>query len=265
MPRRKSKDKGSPEESLPYQTMEEILERFRVKGLTDLLPKISNLVTTVDLDCKFDLHHIAKYAGNVSYNPKSFSAAIIRVRSPIRATYLIFGTGKIVITGCRSEPNARLAVRKLVAMLSKLGYAPEYSKPRLVNIVATTDLNCMIRLEGFHQKHSNFVSFEPEIFAGLVYEFLRPKLKMIAFANGKAIFVGARHIEDVYYAFEQVYPTLMEFKIAQGTSYQSLLKSGGKRKRGRKGQGRAANRRWRSSSTSLNSSNSDSDSDSDSD
>ena len=47
---------------------------------------------------------------NPEYNPKRFSAVIMRIREP-RTTALIFSTGRIVITGAKSEQAVMLAAR----------------------------------------------------------------------------------------------------------------------------------------------------------
>ncbi|KAF7638496.1 PX domain-containing protein [Meloidogyne graminicola] len=55
-------------------------------------PVLQNIVSTVNLDVKLDLNQIAKTALNSEYNPKRFSAVIMRIRDP-RSTALIFNNG----------------------------------------------------------------------------------------------------------------------------------------------------------------------------
>jgi transcription initiation factor TFIID TATA-box-binding protein len=245
MARKKASDKGGDLDPMPSIPMDEILKRVEEKGLLALLPKLANLVATADIDCKFDLHHVAKHARNVEYNPKKFSAAILRIRSPVRAVVLLFSTGKMVITGAKTEADSRLAVKKMMHMLRKIGYAPNLQSYKVQNLVANTALPHMIRLEGFCLKHSRYATLEPELFAGLVYEFLKPKLKMIAFANGKLLFVGAKFIEDIYCAFEQVYPALMEFKLDNPSP---IAPASARRVKKRASNGRRSRRRQNSAS-----------------
>ena len=63
-----------------------------------------------------DLAHIATHARNVEYNPKRFSAAIVRLREP-KATALVFSSGKMVVTGAKNEDDAHLAARKFTRMI----------------------------------------------------------------------------------------------------------------------------------------------------
>jgi len=67
------------------------------------LPKLQNLVSTANLNCNLDLKDIAFKCRNAEFNPKRFAAVIMRMKQPTRTTALIFKTGKMVITGAKSE------------------------------------------------------------------------------------------------------------------------------------------------------------------
>jgi transcription initiation factor TFIID TATA-box-binding protein len=54
------------------------------------------------MNCKIDLRMLAQWCRNSEYNPGRFNAVVMRIREP-RTTALIFRTGKVVITGAKSE------------------------------------------------------------------------------------------------------------------------------------------------------------------
>ena len=69
-------------------------------------PCIKNVVATFSLSRKkLDLKKIAVACRNAEYNPARFPAVVMRIQSP-KATAMIFGTGKIVVTGASSERTA---------------------------------------------------------------------------------------------------------------------------------------------------------------
>ena len=146
-------------------------------------PHISNVVCGVNLNCRFDLKHVALSARNVVYNPKRFPAAVLRLREP-KATALIFEAGKLQALGTKSVEDAKLAARKFARMLQKLGYQPKLDDFVVQNIVGNADTRTLIRLEGLQLAHRNYVKYEPEIFPGLVYTLLNPKMKVLVFARG---------------------------------------------------------------------------------
>jgi transcription initiation factor TFIID TATA-box-binding protein len=210
MPRKKKgADAGRLVSQPPTESVEEIKKRMLEKGIpADTFPEPSNFVATVNMDCMIDLTHLAKQARNVEYSPKRFPAAIIRIRQP-RGTGLIFKNGAMTITGFRTEADSRLAVKKFVRIVQKIGYAPNTNSYNIVNIVARSKASFGIRLEGFVAKHHKFCVWEPEIFVGCVYDMALPKLKPIIFTNGKVVFTGAKYVEHLYLAWEQLYPALV--------------------------------------------------------
>jgi transcription initiation factor TFIID TATA-box-binding protein len=71
------------------------------------------------MNCKIDLRHLAQWCRNAEYNPQRFSAVILRIREP-RTTGLVFSTGKVVITGAKSEEDAFQAARIFEKTISKI-------------------------------------------------------------------------------------------------------------------------------------------------
>lgn len=88
-------------------------------GVSGIVPTLQNIVATVNLDCRLDLKTIALHARNAEYNPKRFAAVIMRIREP-KTTALIFASGKMVVTGAKSEDDSKLASRKYARIIQKL-------------------------------------------------------------------------------------------------------------------------------------------------
>lgn len=73
------------------------------------------------MGCVIDLKDIALKARNTEYKPTRFSAVVMRIREPL-TTALIFKSGKMVVTGARTEHESQLAARKFARIIQKLGY-----------------------------------------------------------------------------------------------------------------------------------------------
>lgn len=69
-------------------------------------------------------------------------------------------------------------------------------------------MNFPIDLEHIANKHSDFCSYEPEVFPGLVYKMLEPKLVLLIFVSGKVVLTGAKRKVDIDAAFDKIYPVL---------------------------------------------------------
>merc|ERR1711916_93191 len=147
-----------------------------------IVPTLQNIVSTVNLGVQLDLKNIALHARNAEYNPKRFAALIMRIREP-KTTALIFASGKMVCTGAKSEEQSRLAARKYARIIQKLGFAAKFKDFKIQNIVGSCDAKFPIRLEGLAYGHSNYSSYEPELFPGLIYKMVEPKIVPLIFVS----------------------------------------------------------------------------------
>ncbi|KAL8692839.1 MAG: hypothetical protein Q9218_002222 [Villophora microphyllina] len=181
------------------------------QGVSGIVPTLQNIVATVNLDCRLDLKTIALHARNAEYNPKRFAAVIMRIREP-KTTALIFASGKMVVTGAKSEDDSKLASRKYARIIQKLGFNAKFTDFKIQNIVGSCDIKFPIRLEGLASRHHHFSSYEPELFPGLIYRMIQPKIVLLIFVSGKIVLTGAKVREEIYRAFEMIYPVLQDFR-----------------------------------------------------
>jgi transcription initiation factor TFIID TATA-box-binding protein len=183
--------------------------------------KIQNVVASVTLDQKINLLDIIKIFRNVEYRPKQFPGLVFRLKRPKTAT-LIFGSGKMVCTGAKSEKQARSAVMKVVSELKTNGIII-LGKPKIViqNIVSSANLHGQIDLETAVDIMDN-VMYEPEQFPGLIYRMKDPKVVLLVFASGKLVITGAKREEQVHEAVEKIRATLIDYDLLyQGEDLQS--------------------------------------------
>jgi transcription initiation factor TFIID TATA-box-binding protein len=173
---------------------------------------IQNVVASATLDQKINLLDIMKVFRNVEYRPKQFPGLVFRLKRPKTAT-LIFGSGKMVCTGAKSEKQARSAVMKVVRELKTNGIII-LGKPKIViqNIVSSANLHGQIDLETAVDILDN-VMYEPEQFPGLIYRMTEPKVVLLVFASGKLVITGAKREEQVHEAVEKVRAILIDYDL----------------------------------------------------
>jgi transcription initiation factor TFIID TATA-box-binding protein len=174
-------------------------------------PTLQNIVSTVNLGVQLDLKQIALRARNAEYNPKRFAAVIMRIREP-RTTALIFSSGKMVCTGAKSEEASRLAARKYARIVQKLGFNAKFTEFKVQNMVGSCDVKFPIQLEGLCITHAQFSTYEPELFPGLIYRMVVPRVVLLIFVSGKVVITGAKYKKEIDEAFNQIYPILKGFK-----------------------------------------------------
>jgi transcription initiation factor TFIID TATA-box-binding protein len=167
--------------------------------------KIENVVACAALKHKIDLSAVVKAFPAVDYRPERFPGLVFKLKRP-RTTILIFGTGKMVCTGARSERDAVKAVRKVVKTLNEGGMIIRGKLEIVIrNVVATASLGGRVDLLQLYDSEKGMrgrISYEPEQFPGLVYRMNDPNVVILLFSSGKLVCVGARKEGDVHQAVD---------------------------------------------------------------
>lgn len=177
--------------------------------------KIENVVATVVMEIteKIDLVKIARKFEDVEYNPERFPGLVMRITDP-KATFLIFSTGKMVITGLRRADQASAGVKKIVKSIKKAGINVSNPVITVQNIVASGDLHTFIDLNMAAIVMENAM-YEPEVFPGLIYRMKEPKTVFLIFSTGKVVCTGAKNKKFVKEAFIKLNEKVRELGIAK--------------------------------------------------
>ncbi|MFC1787041.1 TATA-box-binding protein [Halobacteriota archaeon] len=83
---------------------------------------VQNIVASADLKSELNLNAIAVGLGleNIEYEPEQFPGLVYRIKEP-KVVVLIFGSGKLVITGGKKPEDIEAAVKKVSKDLKGLG------------------------------------------------------------------------------------------------------------------------------------------------
>jgi transcription initiation factor TFIID TATA-box-binding protein len=199
-----------------------LLHRFLCGFVSGRMLTLTPFVSIANLGVRLDLKKIALKCRNTEFNPRRFAAVIMRLREP-RATALIFASGKMCVTGVKSTHNATLAAKKFAYIVERVGFTPQdYMDFKVQNIVGTADVGFPIRLEGLVYAHSTFASYEPELFPGLIYRLVSPRVVFLIFVSGKIVITGAKTEADLAQAYSKLYPVLMEYRKVHVASLPGL-------------------------------------------
>ncbi|KAF3333508.1 TATA-box-binding protein-like protein [Carex littledalei] len=176
-----------------------------------IVPTLQNVVSTVNLNCSLDLKSIALQARNAEYNPKRFSAVVMRIREP-KTTALIFASGKMILLLFSNLQFARI--------VQKLGFSAQFKEFKIQNMVASCGVNFSVNLSRLAvSSHGVFISYEPEIFPGLIYRMRQPKLVLLIFQSGKIVITGAKKTDEIHAAFSNIFPVLPDFRAPEKNKY----------------------------------------------
>jgi len=87
---------------------------FIIRGKPEIT--VQNMVSSADVLGKIDLEEAAYVLDNIMYEPEQFPGAVYRMAEP-KVVILIFSSGKLVVTGAKSEEHVYEAVDKMKTIL----------------------------------------------------------------------------------------------------------------------------------------------------
>ncbi|CAH0750217.1 unnamed protein product [Diatraea saccharalis] len=201
----------TPHTSNPHSSMTAVTPLASGSNQAKNSIKFQNCVSSVSLGCELKLLDIYCRTRFSEYNPARFRGVVMRILEP-RVTALVFRSGKIVCTGAKTEHDSYIAARKFARIIQRLGFPAKFLDFKIQNFIASADLRFPVRLEALQQAHGQFTSYEPELFPGLVYRMVRPRVVLLIFVNGKIVLTGGKTRNEVYEALDIIYPILRSYR-----------------------------------------------------
>jgi transcription initiation factor TFIID TATA-box-binding protein len=167
--------------------------------------QVQNIVASTSFAEKLDLDVIAQSLNEAEYEPEQFPGLVYRLHTPKTAT-LLFRSGAANCTGAKTIEDVKATIKIIGEKLEQIGVKVNKNPEFVIqNIVATADLDGELNLsEVAVSLGLENVEYEPEQFPGLVYRIKEPKVAMLLFGSGKIVCAGARKIEDVSLAVENL-------------------------------------------------------------
>jgi len=181
--------------------------------------QIHNLVGTAKIiggAAALDLFVISKILPNSIYDKQKFAAITIRISEP-QCTVLLFTSGKMVLTGCRTFLECISASHEVVRLLQKgvLGSRFILKECMIQNIVGNVDLklagNQTMDLDRLHSTHSVYCTYQKNMFPGLIYRPNASPVVLLIFVSGKIVITGGKSCHDVTAGWRYLWPFVQQF------------------------------------------------------
>uniref|UniRef100_A0A915IS69 TATA box-binding protein-like 1 n=1 Tax=Romanomermis culicivorax TaxID=13658 RepID=A0A915IS69_ROMCU len=179
--------------------------------------QIRNVVAMFTCCCHVDLRKFATCSCHVIYE-RSRGVAMKQLKNP-RCYVKIWSSGKIILTGCHSETDAKVAARRIARLLQRtIGPQVKFANFRVTNIMATCKLPFPLRIESMAKRYPRESSYEPELNVGLLWRSIIPKATLRIYTTGSVTVTGATAESSVLEVMENLYPILLEFRADSCTS-----------------------------------------------
>ena len=89
-----------------------------------MLPKITSVTMTANLNCVLNLKEIALKTNNCVYNKTHYDRLLIKLRKPA-VTVAIHSSGKLVLTGSKTRADGKTGLRRIGRLIQNLGFNVE--------------------------------------------------------------------------------------------------------------------------------------------
>lgn len=186
----------------------------------------SKAVKQNDKDVSYPLPHreLAKAFGSLtgySLNRAAFSSFKVKFSNP-EATYSIFDTGRIVVTGARSVSDARKQLLFIEDMIKKRVKVGTLSLDdfcihtmTVTNIVYSFEANFAIDTHRLSASVEVCATYEAENFPGCIIVLDTDKrITSICFSTGKGIITGCRTKKEALAISKYLYDIILPFKTS---------------------------------------------------
>ena len=181
------------------------------------IPQCHNIVSTsqiVTSQPAINLQRLADLFPFTTYDRKRFAAITIRLANP-HCTCLLFGSGKLVITGSTSFSACIVASHEITRILRQASPRDrfEVASCQIQNLVAHVSLpaGTLIDLNALYERFNEQSTYQRSIFPGLVLRPPRSPIVLLVFTSGRIVCTGGRSYADIYYGFRNIFPMLRPY------------------------------------------------------
>ena len=178
------------------------------------IPQCHNIVSTSQIltsQACINLQRLADVFPFTTYDRKRFAAITIRLANP-HCTCLLFGSGKLVITGSTSFSACVVASHEVTKILREASPRDWFEVKTCViqNIVAHVELpkGSTIDLLRLYSAFCECSTYQITVFPGLVLRPPQSPIVLLIFTSGRIVCTGGRSYDDIYYGFSSIFETL---------------------------------------------------------
>ena len=201
------------------------------------LPTVHNIVATSQIVAEggslepLDLNKIHEMLPFSFYDQHKFAAITVRLHQP-DCTTLLFSSGKLVVTGCRTWYECVYASLFIAGLLDEClpGCSFKLHACDVQNMVAHVEIPVdggHLDLHGMYASMALNCTYQRKMFPGLIYRPESSPVVLLCFFSGKIVITGGKTMEDVFSGWRRLWPTLKAFVVPRILPALVLGEAGG--------------------------------------
>lgn len=182
------------------------------------LPTVHNIVATAQISGTLqmlDLNRIHEILPFSFYDQHKFAAITVRLHQP-DCTTLLFSSGKLVVTGCRTWYECVYASLFIAKLLEECipGHTFRLHACDVQNMVAHVELPVhggTLDLQGMYSQLALNCTYQRKMFPGLIYRPETSPVVLLCFFSGKIVITGGKTMDDVFSGWKRLWPVVQRF------------------------------------------------------
>ena len=182
------------------------------------LPVVHNIVATSQISSTLptlDLTRIHEMLPFSFYDQSKFAAITVRLHAP-DCTTLLFSSGKLVVTGCRTWYQCVYASLFIANLLQECvpGHTFQLVACDVQNMVAHVEIPLhggFLDLHGMYAQMALNCTYQRKMFPGLIFRPESSPVVLLCFFSGKIVITGGRTERDVAEGWRRLWPTVRVF------------------------------------------------------
>jgi transcription initiation factor TFIID TATA-box-binding protein len=184
------------------------------------LPVVHNIVATSKITSSLpalNLHKIHALLPFSFYDQNKFAAITVRLHRP-DCTTLLFSSGKLVVTGCRTWYQCVYASLFITDLLRQCTPGHDFALTTcdVQNMVAHVETPVGAGYLDLHSMYSQMAincTYQRKMFPGLIFRPESSPVVLLCFFSGKIVITGGKNMQDVYAGWNRLWPILKRFIV----------------------------------------------------
>lgn len=188
-------------------------------GVTPV-PTVHNIVATSQIGGSMqtlDLNKIHEVLPFSFYDQRKFAAITVWLAQPT-CTTLLFSSGKLVVTGCRTWYQCVYASMVVAELLQDCipGHTFKLLACDVQNMVAHVEVpvhDGMLDIQAMYSEMALNCTYQRKMFPGLIYRPESSPVVLLCFFSGKVVITGGKNMTDVFTGWKRLWPIIKRFIV----------------------------------------------------
>ena len=187
----------------------------------DIQPKIVSITSVLNLNSNLNLKNISQKLKSLEYEQNYTNKSLI-LKTKKNILINIYPNGKIILSGAKSEKEAKKYSYKIVKLFKKCSSKEINKEFKIQNIVANYNINFKLNLQSLHKELNSLINNKTDTcnyvlnnypMVILYFNLNDQNINATFFDTGKIVISGTKKLNEIENIFKKIYPLLNKARM----------------------------------------------------